>query len=879
MADLNYKYKNSYFINETISDNSYVSISSMEYFKSMKFFKIVGRSFSVAENHRENAESYIDILSGLSVENIEIVYIVYSKGQELEVLWGISEGYVNNVKNALSAAFPYISIEDVRDDKIKQKISVMNNGGVLTGYPSDKCNQSEFISYESPIDKVIRGMFGQKWCLIVNAKSIGSGYIYDIISEIKSEATITLPQVQKSISGQGALKNEQIEEKDYDAQTYYDNLNFMLDKMTRASREGAWRTCVCFMTENSQGLQQLSSLLKGVYGGNNSVPYSLKCIKTNNVVAYFKNGYGLAANTFNRNEYSFLADDMEPYSFFTRMLQNVMGTKELSVMTQLPEKEIPGYYLNKEMRFDCAQRRDDGDFEIGHVVYNGMELDDVSYAIDIENFTKHGLINGITGGGKSNTSKYILRQLYMEHSIPFLVIESAKQEYYEMARIIRSPNPVLVFTLGYEGINSVKFRLNPFERIGDVPLQLHIDYVLSSFKASFELYPPMPYILETSIYRIYSDLGWDILNDKNIYGRSDYPTLEDLFYEVEIVGNELASGASWKGDVIPSLQARIQSLMVGGKGAMLNTKVSYPIDKLLNLPTVLELDAIGDDDVKSFVISAILVQIYEYRKSQMGNSTKKHFQHMLLIEEAHRLLKNVSTAQGGETANPQGKAVEFFCNMLAEIRSYGQGILISDQMPTKLAPDVLKNTNLKICHRIVTKEDREILGSAMNMNEEQIDNISMFKTGFAAVYSEGDSQAQLVKLPLVKNVNNKSRQEILDESRASVINNMPVVRVKKGNGAACSLCSNCIYKLKIEDMMDNDIDPVFLTKFVDAINKHNMISADFLDVAFEEIEANFIMRKLNLHEKICLVNCIEDRFNVSKAEIRKALVDVMAKEA
>lgn len=336
-----------------------------------------------------------------------------------------------------------------------------------------------------------------------------------------------------------------------------------------------------------------------------------------------------------------------------------------------------------------------------------------------------------------------------------------------------------MFTLGYEGNDSVPFRINPFEKIDGVPLQLHIDYLLSSFKASFELYPPMPYILETSVYNVYAELGWDVLNDRNTKGRTDYPTLDDLYYEVEIVAEELANGAKWKSDVVASLQARIKSLMIGGKGAMLNTKKSYPTDKLLALPTVLELDSIGDDDVKSFVISMIMVQVYEFRKSQLGNVTKKGLSHVLLIEEAHRLLKNVSTSQGGESANPQGKAVEFFCNMLAEIRSYGQGLLISDQMPTKLAPDVLKNTNLKICHRIVTKEDRELLGSSMNMTSDQVESISMFNTGYAAIYSEGDSRPQLVKLPLVKNINAKTRQQILLESLQQVKNNMPSKQSKK----------------------------------------------------------------------------------------------------
>lgn len=39
--------------------------------------------------------------------------------------------------------------------------------------------------------------------------------------------------------------------------------------------------------------------------------------------------------------------------------------------------------------------------------------------------------------------------------------------------------------------------------------------------------------------------------------------------------------------------------------------------------------------------------------------------------------------------------------------------MIAEQIPTKLAPDTLKNTNLKIVHRTVAREDREAVGKAM----------------------------------------------------------------------------------------------------------------------------------------------------------------------
>ena len=237
--------------------------------------------------------------------------------------------------------------------------------------------------------------------------------------------------------------------------------------------------------------------------------------------------------------------------------------------------------------------------------------------------------------------------------------------------------------------------------------------------------------------------------------------------------------------------------------------------------------------------------------------TKKGLSHVLLIEEAHRLLKNVSTSQGGEGANPQGKAVEFFCNMLAEIRSYGQGFLISDQMPTKLAPDVLKNTNLKICHRIVTKEDRELLGSSMNMTSDQVESISMFNTGYAAIYSEGDSRPQLVKLPLVKNINGKTRQQILVESLQQVKSNMPSNQIKKDSSIECSICTKCVYKMKSENLMDI-ISPKLIDLFVDMVKKEG-IGKDVIDAFFQVVEKDFAKTKLQFNEKLCLMRQIEPR--------------------
>ena len=161
-----------------------------------------------------------------------------------------------------------------------------------------------------------------------------------------------------------------------------------------------------------------------------------------------------------------------------------------------------------------------------------------------------------------------------------------------------------------------------------------------------------------------------------------------------------------------------------------------------------------------------------------------------MLFRSHRLLKNVSSLGG---SNPQVKAVEFFCNLLAEIRSYGQGILIADQIPTKLASDTLKNTNLKIVHRTVMEEDRFAVGKSMNMTSNQIDYLSTLKRGCAAVYSEGDSRPKLVQMRLMQNKYSLSRQEVVDEIKGKIKDNLDKYYLKYSLSPACSQCANQCY--------------------------------------------------------------------------------------
>ena len=386
-----------------------------------------------------------------------------------------------------------------------------------------------------------------------------------------------------------------------------------------------------------------------------------------------------------------------------------------------------------------------------------------------------------------------------------------------------------IFTLGDEMTSP--FRLNPFEIMEGINLQTHIDNLRAVFNASFIMYAPMPYVLERCIHEIYKDKGWDLITNrnrlldtevKNPYGI--FPTLTDLYEKIDPVVDAMGYEDRLTMDIKAGLKVRIGSLLIGGKGSMLNTPMSIPMHILLNKPTILELQDIGDDEEKAFLIGLLITKLYEYRKvesKRIGNN--RGLRHITLIEEAHRLLAKTSTDFSNlENVNTKAKAVETFCNILSEIRAFGEGMLIAEQIPEKLAQDAIKNTNLKIMHRIVAKDDRDLMGHTMNINENQNKFISTMDKGIAVIFSEGLNEPFLISIP-----HYLSSAKIVTEGKNSIknnnINQFMVKRLKGfdqifGKQDGCTQCKfKCVYRDAAEYMLSKIENKKLFTKYIFAI--------------------------------------------------------------
>lgn len=361
---------------------------------------------------------------------------------------------------------------------------------------------------------------------------------------------------------------------------------------------------------------------------------------------------------------------------------------------------------------------------------------------DSQQLAKHGLIVGVPGSGKTTAMFNILYQFWAvpdEQKIPFIILEPAKTEYRALKLLPEFKDDLLVFSLGDESVSP--FRFNPMEVLPGIKIESHISKLQSCFVGAFDLFDPLPIFLEQAIRRTYLEKGW-YEDSRGGEEGLETPTLSDLCRNAEYIVSHSGFDAKMKSDFQASLLERLNSLRRGSKGRMLDTKKSIPMEELMGKPVVLELDSLNGDE-KSLLMMFLLSYVYEYCKVKRKSGSP--LKHMLLVEEAHNLI----SSQGGESdnrADPKSQTIELFVNMLAEMRALGQGILIADQLPTAIAPQAVKQTNVKVLMRVTAKDDREEIGNTMDLNEEQMHQVVNFKTGHAYLYHEGEDRVRMIRM-------------------------------------------------------------------------------------------------------------------------------------
>jgi hypothetical protein len=768
-------------------DSSSLTIS---FLKNIRFLKIKSVSNFWESLYGKQLAPHVfmeDILSGLCEENIPLVFAIIGDTDEIEVLVGsfadTEEKTIHHlklIKTSLQSTFQGIEIIEFLEAAFNNRIAKFNISGLLTGSPGkDKVlhqTNGNTIDTEQ-IERLIRGLYGQRWGYMVIAKPGTNNEVNHLYNKVLNEMRIII-NTEKGTDSESPV-----------GKRYKKLLETYLDKLQKAKSQGLWHCTVFLFAADSPTLSHLKAVVKSSLGGHTSVPDRVRTFTLSQKIEK----PGLIINPAPESPGYF----KHPYGF-----SNTLHSAALANYIQLPSREMPGFQIKPYAQFKVStDQKKENTINIGKILDQGKETGS-NYTIQLKKLKKHGLIVGGTGSGKTNTLFYLLKEVW-KHKIPFMVIEPVKTEYRKLLLDKNIGPDLQVFTLGNNNVSP--FRINPFEIMPGIPVQTHIDLLKAVFNASFFMWGPLPHVLERCIHDIYTDKGWDLTSNQNHRGihQNSNPTLTDLHYKIDEVVNRLGYSPETTMEISSALKTRINSLRIGGKGLMLDTRTSIPFESLVGKPTILELEPIGDDEEKSFMMGLILTMMYESHISK-GISENKGPVHLTIVEEAHRLLGNYA-ADNAFTANVKGKAVETFTNILAEIRAYGEGFLIAEQIPTKLASDVIKNTNLKVMHRVVAEDDRKVMGATMNVQERETRKIVSLNVGEAAIYSEGDDGAYHVKVPFSKIEGEASWKGKGDEIVIKAMHKFKQEHKKFAPFEACSqYCKAiCEYKNKGSDVVQH----------------------------------------------------------------------------
>lgn len=532
-------------------------------------------------------------------------------------------------------------------------------------------------------------------------------------------------------------------------QALLDKIDEQLERIKSCESYGLWDSACYFIADNHETSIVAANTFKAIVAGE-------KTSVENSFINLWDNEYETAHKSLMVMEhlryglhprFKYLpAVGSKDYTPQVITPASLVSGLELPVLMGFPHKSVSGVTSISSAEFgrnvfEKGQGESGKTIDLGSIYHMGEVFSENRVRLNLESLSAHCFISGSTGSGKSNTTYKIIEELTApENGIKFLVIEPAKGEYkLEFGNMpginIFSTNPKYYRMLS----------INPFAFHEEMHVLEHLDGLIEIFSACWPLYAAMPALLKAAFEEAYIRHGWDVKHSVYIdRGNGKFPSFRDVVEILPCLLEKSEYSAQTKGDYIGSLVTRVESLTNGLLGQILSQD-AIEDHVLFDENTIVDLSRIGSAETKALLMGVLILKLSEYRQST-AKEVNSPLKHITILEEAHNLLKRTSTEQGQESSNVQGKSVEMISKSIAEMRTYGEGFIIVDQSPTAVDISAIKNTNTKIIMRLPEANDREAVGRAIGLNEQQILELSRLDKGVAAIYQNDWLEAVLSKI-------------------------------------------------------------------------------------------------------------------------------------
>jgi len=389
---------------------------------------------------------------------------------------------------------------------------------------------------------------------------------------------------------------------------------------------------------------------------------------------------------------------------------------------------LPSLVFSKKPLLASPKQEDsDAEIRFGLAIQGERQLH--SFGLSRSELNQHVLATARSGAGKTTLIIQIIRQL-ISNNIPFLVIDY-KRDYRHLVR-------------HYPQLVVVKWRdlkINPLDPPPGVSFQEWKQQFVNIFGHVEAIWHgSTQYLLEAI---------------DTVYERQErIPKIQDI-YETIV---EKAESSRKMQEYASVVEVRLFGLLSKLGNVINSHRTLTDMEKLLQLPVVLELDGLGRDEA-SILALWLFYWIYAYRRAQMMRGSLLH---VLIIDEAKRIF--TGSEQYSETTTEYSgiPPADLVCD---EIRDFGEAIIASDQEPTKLSNSLKANTYTKMTGFLGNGRDIDDIAHAMDLKEEEREAITQLERGEWLVKLAGRyTKPFIIKsedFPLEKNVSEEELERVM----------------------------------------------------------------------------------------------------------------------
>ena len=375
-------------------------------------------------------------------------------------------------------------------------------------------------------------------------------------------------------------------------------------------------------------------------------------------------------------------------------------------------------------------------------------------SLPLRSLACHTLIAGSAGSGAGGTGAELLRQLWADHQVPFLVIAPARADADRYRALAAEP--------GFESLEVIRagderdspLRFNPFEVPAASVVGRHAASLLSCFTAAFGLSGPLLAAYQDALSLTYLRAGLPVTDQPGPAPRA-WPTMADFRAALQ----EVTAGLGYPGEVLAGIDAgsvrRAGQLVHGVSGSAFLTTRSGALERLLSHPVIVELDALGPGDEQPLMMALLLVAISEavagrrQRPETEPAGTERGRGacgplHVTLVERPHRLLARSPDGAAGPQAEARARAAAALADALLGDPGRGEAVIIATGFPAVLVKEAVRGTGVKIMHRLSAEGDRRCLAGAMPLRPIHRRLAGLLPTGEALLSSDEAGQSEHV---------------------------------------------------------------------------------------------------------------------------------------